>query len=142
MKPTVLIADNDPELCAVYQKLIAARGYRAETASDGLECLEKLRQAMPAAVVLDLDLPWGGGQGVLAWLREEQPDAGVGVILTAPAGYPMEDPEVIEPPVVQILLKPFGLVDLLEGVRSAVAKGQAAAPRAGHEPVYSELYIG
>jgi hypothetical protein len=43
-----------------------------ETASDGLDCLKKLRRATPAALVLDLKLHWGGGDGVLAWLREDR----------------------------------------------------------------------
>jgi DNA-binding response OmpR family regulator len=113
----VLIAEGDPELCGLYQRFITARGYGAETASDGLECLGELRRATPAAVVLDRELRWGGGDGVFAWLREERGTSGVAVILMATAGHPLDGTEVIEPPVVQLLLKPFGLTALLESVR-------------------------
>jgi DNA-binding NtrC family response regulator len=124
MKPTVLIAEGDPELRCLYQKTITARGYDAVTATDGLDCLAKLQRATPAAVVLDLELRWGGGHGVLAWLREERASSGIAVILTATATHPVSASQDIAPPVIGFLLKPFGLTALLEGVRSAVAEGQ------------------
>ena len=71
MKQALLIADRDAELCDVYRRFLTDRGYEVETSSDGLDCLRKLRQVTPAVLVLDLELLWGGGDGVLAWLREE-----------------------------------------------------------------------
>jgi DNA-binding response OmpR family regulator len=142
MNQTLLIADGDAELCGVYQRFITARGYRVETASDGLDCLAKLRRATPAAVLLDLDLRWGGGDGVLAWLRAEKAASGVAVILTAKAGCPRDVTDVIEPPVVRFLRKPLALPVLLESVRSAIAKGQEAAKMARQVPALSELYLG
>jgi DNA-binding NtrC family response regulator len=141
MKPSLLIADGDAELRDVYRKFITERGYQVETASDGLDCLAKLRRAKSAALLLDLDLRWGGGDGVLARLREEEALSGIPVILTATAGYRVEGSEVIGPPVVQFLPKPFGLTVLLESIGAAVAKGQAArkakpnsrAPELRHE---------
>jgi DNA-binding response OmpR family regulator len=142
MKPTLLIADSDAEVCDFYQKFLTERGYEVETALDGLDCLAKLRRATPAAVVLDLELRWGGGDGVLAWLRKERATSGIAVILTATAGYTLDAREVIEPPVIGFLLKPFKLPVLLERVRSAVAKGQEAARQAGQIPAFSELFLG
>jgi two-component system response regulator MprA len=142
MKPTLLIADSDAELRGVYQRFITSRGYEVETASDGVDCLAKLRQATPAVVVLDLGLPWGGGDGVLAWLREERAGSDVAVILTATAGYPVNGTEIIEPPVVKFLPKPFALKVLLETVGSAVAKGQRAAPGERQNSPMSELFLG
>jgi two-component system KDP operon response regulator KdpE len=142
MKPMVLMAEGDAELCDLYKKYIAARGYEVETASNGLDCLKKLRCLMPAVVVLDMDLRWGGGNGVLAWLREERATSEVAVILTAPAGYPLDAAEVMEPPVVRFLCKPFGLTGLLESIGSAVAQGQAAARNVEHALAGSELFIG
>src|SRR5438067_11067086 len=71
MKQTLLIADGDAELCDLYEMFLTECGYEVEAASDGLDCLRKLRQVIPAVLVLDLELRWGGGDGVLARLREE-----------------------------------------------------------------------
>ena len=85
MKQRLLIADRDADLCELYRRFLADMGYAAEACTDGLDCLAKLRRARPAVLVLDLELLWGGGDGVLAWLREESPAAGIPVLLTASA---------------------------------------------------------
>jgi DNA-binding response OmpR family regulator len=140
MNPTLLIAEGDAELCDIYRKFITKRGYDVQTASDGLDCLAKLRGAMPAAVVLDLELHWGGGHGVLAWLREERAASGVAVILTATAGKHLAATDLTEPPVIDLLLKPFPLTALLESVRFAIAKGQDMSRKAGRVPAVSEFF--
>jgi len=143
MKPTLLIADGDAELCDLYQRYITGRGYEVETASDGLECVAKLRQATPAAMLLDLELRWGGGDGVLAWLREDRAAPQVPVILMATAGCSPDAFKDIEPPVVQVLPKPFTLTALLMSVRAAVARNARTPPFNGDRAsVRSELFIG
>jgi DNA-binding response OmpR family regulator len=142
MRPTLLLAERNPELRHFYQRFITSRGYEVETAADGLECLAKLRRAMPAAVVLDLELCWGGGHGVLAWLREERTTSKVPVILTATAGYPADDTQVLEPPVIRFLVKPVAATVLLETVRSAVAGAGSAPRKAGQDDALTELFLG
>jgi DNA-binding response OmpR family regulator len=138
---TLLIADGDAELCDLYRQYLSKHGYEVETSSHGLDCLRKLRQVTPAALVLDLELRWGGGNGILAWLREENPAHGIPIILTAPAGYPQAFASFIEPHVVDYLSKPFALPALLERVRSAVAGKMTREPSNKH-CVYPELFIG
>jgi DNA-binding response OmpR family regulator len=129
MKQTLMIADGDAELCDVYRAFFTKLGYEVETASGGLDCLEKLRRVTPAVLVLDLDLPWGGGDGVLAWMREGSAAAGIPVVLTSTAGYPEDRAEHIEAPVVEYLAKPFALAALLDSVRSLVQpKDQGSRP--------------
>jgi DNA-binding response OmpR family regulator len=143
MKPTLLIAEGDAELCDIYRMYFTECGYHVETATDGLDCLEKLRQKGPAVLILDRRLQRGGGsEGVLAWLREQRAEPGVPVVLTSTIGFPMDGPADIEPPVVNVLHKPFEVAALLESVRSAVARGQEAVRKAGQAPVLSELYLG
>ncbi len=129
MKQTLLIAEGDAELGDIFRRFLARRGFAVETAGDGLDCLDKLRLHQPAVLVLDQELRWGGGDGVLAWLREEGPRTGVAVILTTTAGSPANGPETPEPPVVKVLTKPFALTDLLESVRGVI--GQAAPEETG-----------
>jgi DNA-binding response OmpR family regulator len=143
MKPALLIAESDAELCDAYQRFLTERGYDVETAADGLDCLEKLRRHQPAVLVLDRELRWGGADGVLACLREENATSWVSVVLTATAGCPPDGAVDIEPPVVQLLPKPFELTALLESVRGLME-------RMGHEEPFHwnraspfpELFIG
>jgi two-component system response regulator AtoC len=143
MRPLLLIAEGDAELREVYREALATHSYHVETAADGLECLEKLRRLMPEVLVLDQDLRWGGGDGVLAWLREQCSLARASVVLTAWADCPVDLPEHVQAPVVKLLPKPFTLAALLQSVRAAVAENKR------EEQFYlnrtapcSELFIG
>jgi DNA-binding response OmpR family regulator len=124
MKPLLLVAEGDPELCEMYWKFLAQRGFEVETATHGLECLEKLRRRMPAVLVLDRELRWGGADGVLAWLREQRPTARISVVLMASAGCSSEVSGDIRPPVVRLLARPFALTALLVSVRAALAENR------------------
>jgi DNA-binding NtrC family response regulator len=124
MKPMLLIADNDPELREIYRSFLFGQGYVVETAADGLECVEKLRRLMPEVLVLGRELRWGGGDGVLAWLREQPGLTRASVVLTATAGCPADAFGLVRPPVVTFLPKPFKLTVLLESVRDALVESQ------------------
>ena len=143
MKATLLIAEGDAELCDVYQKFLVERGYEVETALDGLDCLAKLRRAMPAVLVLDRELHWGGGDGVLAWLREQSRPSAVRVVLTTTDSDSADIVKDIQPPVVKFLPKPFTLAALLKSVRVAIAKKEREGPfYLDHAAPCSEFFIG
>jgi DNA-binding response OmpR family regulator len=79
----ILIADPDESLQAVYRELLQ-KEFDVVTAFNGLKCIARLRERPPAVLVLEPQLPWGGGAGVLAAMREESGLADVPVmILTA-----------------------------------------------------------
>jgi len=122
MKQRLLIADRNVELCQVFRRFLTERGYEVETCTDGLDCLAKLRQLLPAVLVLDLELLWGGGDGVLAWLREESPAPGFPVLLTATAATPLAYGWMQRAARCGLPTQPFPLTSLLESVRSAVAR--------------------
>lgn len=67
----ILIADPDRFLLACYSRHLRERGASVSTATTGLECVAKLREAVPDVLILDPSLPWGGGDGVLGVVHEE-----------------------------------------------------------------------
>lgn len=82
MTTQVLIADRDPVVRDHCRRCLAAHGYDASLAADALQCIEQLRTWSPDLLVLDPDILWGGGEGVLEWLREVQPVKPVRVVMT------------------------------------------------------------
>ena len=107
---------------------------------DGLDCLRKMRQTKPDVLVLDQEMHWGGGDGVLAWLREQSARFTTSVVMTATAGSATP---VAAPPVVEFLPKPFTLAILLESVRAAVGRNGEEKPLSLHSAAEcSELFIG
>ena len=107
MKQTMLIADGDAELCDMYQKYVKDHGYDVETSSDGMDCVRKLRQVTPDVLVLDLEILWGGGDGVLGWLRDEPTYLPSRVLLTSAVASAQFLSSLVSPPVVKALTKPF-----------------------------------
>ena len=65
----VLVADPDESLLAGYRECFW-EDFDLVTATNGVECLARLRERTPDVLVLEPDLPWGGGDGVLAVMRQ------------------------------------------------------------------------
>ena len=79
----VLIADPDRVLAARYRAALEQGGFETQAAASGLECLARLRAFRPHVLVLEPDLPWGAGEGVLALLREDESLPGVSVVVVS-----------------------------------------------------------
>jgi DNA-binding NtrC family response regulator len=77
----VLIADSDASLLESYLEYLDSRGFDVAIATNGLECLGKLREFIPHVLVLEPSLPWGGGDGVLAAMQEDAGLRGIPVIV-------------------------------------------------------------
>lgn len=84
--PSVLIADDEPNIRRMVGALLRGEGYEVREAADGAAALEQLRDAEPDVVLLDLMMPGGmDGLQVLERLREHLPDLPV-VMMSGRAG--------------------------------------------------------
>jgi DNA-binding response OmpR family regulator len=120
VRPTLLIAESDATLLNLFCWCCTRQGYEVATAEDGLHCLSKLRRSRHELLILDLELPWGGGEGVLAVMANDPNLAQIPVIVLTTTARS----DLGQPPVVQVLRKPFSLNALLDGVRAALPRRQ------------------
>ncbi len=65
----VLIADPDEALLGQYREHLR-EDFEVDTTLSGLECVDRLREQVPDVLVLEPQLPWGGGDGVLAMMHD------------------------------------------------------------------------
>jgi CheY-like chemotaxis protein len=137
--PTVLLAEADRELRDAYQWFLSHRGFQVETADNGLDCLAKLRRLVPDLLILDLELPWGGGDGVLSFVRENPRLLPKRVVLTSAVASPDVLGCLASPPAVQVVTKPFPLSALLEGAASVAS--DASKPRSNGEQPRAILVV-
>ena len=119
----LLVADDDTEVRSVAEKLLRNQGYDVESASDGVQALEQLRENPEAfgAVLLDLSMPNLSGPEVLAAMKRE----GINVPVIVLSGY-VDDlkqlkEEIHEP--IATLSKPYDLRAVLQAVSEAVTRG-------------------
>jgi two-component system response regulator AtoC len=68
---TILVIDDELEICNYLKTLITQFGYRAEIATNGKDGLEVLRQTRPALVILDVVMPDMDGLEVLKKIRSD-----------------------------------------------------------------------
>jgi DNA-binding response OmpR family regulator len=61
----VLLAEPDHALVTSYQARLSKEGFEVQIVNNGLDCLNALHTFEPDVLVLEQELPWGGGDGVL-----------------------------------------------------------------------------
>jgi CheY-like chemotaxis protein len=61
MAKRILVIDDDPVVVKYLTTLFADNGYETDTASNGVEGMEKLKSNKPDLITLDLEMPeeWG-----------------------------------------------------------------------------------
>lgn len=62
---TILIVDDEKNLCRLYEKELGREGYKVVVATSGSEALRQLEEASPDLVVLDIRMPGMDGIEVL-----------------------------------------------------------------------------
>ncbi len=88
----VLMADPDKSLQPLYREPLLHEGFELATALNGIECVARLRERVPDVLVLEPQLPGGGGEGVLAAMGEIPELASVPVMVLTSCG----DPHILE----------------------------------------------
>lgn len=115
MSVRVLIAEPDRSLLVNYEEFLNHEGFEVAQATNGLECIARLREFGPDVLVLEPNLPWGWGDGVLAVMREQQDVPWVPVIIVTAARYPLADDAAC--PIRDVCAKPFPAPKLAERIR-------------------------
>jgi len=116
--PSVLVVDDEPDLCQNLADILQEFGYEVETALCGETAIEMIRDRSYDVALLDLKMPGMDGLALSRSIRIEQPCI-VPLILTAFTS-PQIDEEAMLAGVRQVLCKPVDLSQLLSLVHDAV----------------------
>ena len=81
MKPTILIADDDPAGRKVLESVLINQGYELEFATNGREVLKKAAELKPDLILLDIMMPEMDGIEVCQHLRKDKELAEVPVVM-------------------------------------------------------------
>jgi DNA-binding response OmpR family regulator len=66
----VMVVDDEPDIVETLEYSLDLRGYQVATAFDGLDALERAKQAPPDVLLLDVMLPGCNGYEVSRLLKE------------------------------------------------------------------------
>ncbi|MEX0834089.1 MAG: response regulator transcription factor [Actinomycetota bacterium] len=124
----VLVVDDEPQIRRALRTSLQANSYEVVTASNGMEALEKLAEASPDIVFLDLGLPDLDGAEVIRRLRgfSEVP-----VIVVSVRESQADKVTALDAGADDYVTKPFAVPELLARLRAALRRADAdqAAPQ-------------
>src|SRR4051812_41007819 len=81
LRPLVLVADDDPDICALLQRLLERAGFRVETAADGAEALARVESGGVALALVDLMMPQMDGLEFCRRVRESEREHRVPIVM-------------------------------------------------------------
>jgi CheY-like chemotaxis protein len=119
----ILVVDDDPAIRDVVADILEISDYAVQTASNGVEALDKVRQNQPVAVLLDLMMPVMNGWEFLRACRREPPCAHVPIVVMSAARDASKDADALGAQA--FLPKPFEVETVLSVL------GQVAPPSLG-----------
>ena len=125
MQRHILVGDRCVMVAERLQDFFSRRGFRVDTALDGLECVGKLRQKCPDMLILDANLQWGGADGVLAWMRNDSACARVPVVLLSDR---FSNPLNAVASFASQLQRPFEVHKLYQAVHCALGSATDSVP--------------
>jgi CheY-like chemotaxis protein len=120
----IVLADDEPDLRAVYAALLREAGYVVWEAGDGHEAIALVRAHGPALLILDVWMPGINGFEVLDQLRGDRLTAGLKVVMLSNLSDSDTRLEGFSVGVVDYWIKDLSLADLrahVERVVGAVA---------------------
>lgn len=109
--PLAFVIEDDKHLCAAFSEAIEAASYEVVTIRNGLEAMVRLKEQVPATIVLDLHIPGVSGVDLLAYLREDPRFENVKVIVTTADDRKGEELRELAD---LVLIKPVGFHQLRE----------------------------
>ena len=115
---SVFILDDDPSVRETLALLLKIEGYAAQGFGEGASFLEAVRNASPACVILDLNLPGESGFDVLRRLADERVTAPI-LVISGAADISMAV-AAMKYGALDFLEKPFSSDVIIERVRAAV----------------------
>jgi len=65
----LLVVDDDPAILSLYKEILSKAGFEVHTAEDAIGAVTVFQDLKPALVILDVDMPAGGGRKVFERLR-------------------------------------------------------------------------
>jgi CheY-like chemotaxis protein len=109
--PLAIVVEDHEHTATIFAGALKTAGYTPDIIHNGEEAIERLREADPALVVLDLHLPGVSGESILKFIRNDERLKDLRVILAT------ADPllaEILSSDANLVLIKPVSFTQLSE----------------------------
>ncbi|WP_353858589.1 response regulator [Azospirillum formosense] len=136
MKPTILVADDEPSIVLSLQVLLQKAGFAVRIARNGEEALESVAESTPDLILLDAMMPRRDGFDVCQSLRADPAYQSLPIIMLTAKSRDVERQKGMALGATDYITKPFSTRDLVATVRKYLTPDnhQDGAPGGAAEP--------
>ena len=131
---SILIIDDDAELCELVAEYLEDEGFDVDSVHDGVTGVERCLTTEPDLVILDVMLPGLGGFAVLGRIRQASK---VPVIMLTARGEEVDRIVGLEMGADDYLPKPFNPRELVARIRAILRRAADTAEHGGESAVVS-----
>lgn len=110
----ILIVDDDLNILELYKDLLAKAGFEVQAAEDPVAAIMRFQQFKPDLIILDVDMPAGGGEKVFERLRNTLMSPSPIIFSTA---FPEKVQKYAKASAVSVFKKPVKPEELLSEIK-------------------------
>ena len=128
---TLLVADDNEQIREIMKRRLTRSGYQVVLAANGLEALDIARSALPALILLDLNMPVMDGWTAARELKRDPGTRAIPIIAFTAHAMPGDRDGALAAGCDDQITKPFDYDELLRKIEELSQQGP---PRSiGHE---------
>jgi chemosensory pili system protein ChpA (sensor histidine kinase/response regulator) len=125
--PVIMVVDDSLTVRKITSRLLEREGYQVITAKDGLDALEQMKDALPAVMLVDIEMPRMDGFDLTRNVRGDPRTRHVPIIIISSRTAEKHRSQAAQFGVNAFLGKPYPEAELLQHIADFVAAGQHAA---------------
>ncbi len=120
-KKKIMVVDDEGNIVELVKAILETEGYEVITASNGKECLEKLKTGRPDLILLDMMMPGMSGRETCEMIRKDPKTKGLKVAFVTVARFSEVGKDILKKlNAVDYITKPFDNKDLVKRVKKAL----------------------
>ncbi len=120
--PKIVIAEDEPDIRELIAFTLRFAGFEVVPTSNGAEALDAVRREVPDLIMMDVRMPKMTGYEACRAIKADPKVQHIPVIFLSAKGQEAEIKEGLEAGAEEYLLKPFAPDQLIERVRTILAK--------------------
>lgn len=121
-RPRILVVEDEEDIAFILRFLLERNGYEVDHAADGRQALERVAGTPPAAVLLDIMLPYHDGIEIVARLRADAAWKHVPVLMLTAKAREVDIVRALELGADDYVTKPFQPEEVLARLRRLMKK--------------------
>ncbi|OQB13411.1 MAG: DNA-binding response regulator MtrA [Candidatus Omnitrophica bacterium ADurb.Bin205] len=119
-KKRIFVADDQEEVLSLLKDFLTGEGFEVMVSKESKNVLRLIRSFKPNLILLDLLMPDLGGFDVCEILNNEPQTRGIPIIVISGLSAPEDIKKSYRLGVVDYLVKPFSLPDMLAKINKAI----------------------